>query len=90
MNDRADLSAGDTPGEAAWPSAIRARRRELGLLQSELADLAGVSTRTVSAIETGKPTVRLDVLWTVLNTLGLRLDIRAPNGGTTPVVMDPS
>ena len=37
------------PGEA-----IRRARREAGLTQKDLADLSGVSERTVRAIETGR------------------------------------
>ena len=41
---------------------LRLRRRELGLSQADLADLADVSERTVRALEQGKHTARLDVL----------------------------
>ncbi|MGH3318925.1 MAG: helix-turn-helix domain-containing protein [Streptosporangiaceae bacterium] len=46
---------------------MRQRRRQLGLTQRELADLAGCATRTIIALEAGKPTVRLDTLLTVLD-----------------------
>lgn len=52
---------------------IRDRRRELGLLQVDVAELAGVSERFVRAAESDKPTVRLDKLMSVLDTLGLDL-----------------
>lgn len=52
---------------------VRARRRELGLQQAELADLAGVSERFVRAVEHEKPTVRLDKLNALLDALGLEL-----------------
>jgi HTH-type transcriptional regulator / antitoxin HipB len=61
-HERTDLAA-----------AIRARRRQLGLRQEDLADLAGVSLRFVQALEGGKPTVQLDRVTAVLDTLGLRL-----------------
>lgn len=54
---------------------VRERRRELGLRQDELADLAGVSTRFVHALEAGKPTVQMDRVAAVLEVLGLRLDV---------------
>lgn len=75
MHDHADLSA-----------AVRLRRRELGLTQAEVAELAAVATRTVHAVETGKPTVRLDALLDVLGALGLRL--RLERGSATGVVAD--
>ncbi|MFZ4511533.1 MAG: type II toxin-antitoxin system Y4mF family antitoxin [Candidatus Nanopelagicales bacterium] len=52
---------------------VRARRRQLGLSQQELADLAGTSERFVRALEAGKPTVRLDKASAVLGVLGLEL-----------------
>lgn len=56
-------------------SSVRRRRKELGLLQSELADLAGVSERFVREVEHDKTTVRLDKLQQLLATLGLRLEV---------------
>lgn len=56
-------------------SSVRRRRKELGLLQSELADLAGVSERFVREVERDKSTVRLDKLQQLLATLGLRLEV---------------
>lgn len=54
-------------------AAIRDARKAAGLKQSELALVAGVSTRTVYAIEHAKTTVRLDALVAVLSALGLEL-----------------
>jgi len=52
---------------------VTRRRRELGVTQHDLAELAGVSPRSISAIEAGKPTTRLDILIPVLNALGIDL-----------------
>jgi y4mF family transcriptional regulator len=59
---------------------VRARRRDLGLDQADLADLAGVSLRFVGALEAGKETVRLDKVLAVLDALGLQLNaqVRLP------------
>ncbi|MDO5683891.1 MAG: type II toxin-antitoxin system Y4mF family antitoxin [Propionibacteriaceae bacterium] len=57
-------------------SAVRERRRELGLVQRDLADLAGVSERFVRAVETGKETVQLKTLQALLDALGLELTVR--------------
>ncbi|MEX1004230.1 MAG: helix-turn-helix domain-containing protein [Acidimicrobiia bacterium] len=54
---------------------IRRRRRELGIDQETTAQLAGVSRKSVSEIERGKRTVRLDVLMRVVDVLGLRMEI---------------
>lgn len=58
---------------------IRDRRRTLGISQTELADLAGVSVRVVSSVENGKPTARLDTILPLLDVLGLDLTIRVRN-----------
>ena len=40
---------------------VAARRKELGLTQMQLAELAGVGQRTISDIETGRHIPRVDV-----------------------------
>jgi y4mF family transcriptional regulator len=75
MQDRAD-------SEIRWGEVVRQRRRQLGLRQDELAALAGVSVRSVHAVEASKPTVRLDVLLAVTSALGLAVSI----GGADMVV----
>jgi HTH-type transcriptional regulator/antitoxin HipB len=52
---------------------VRSRRLQLGLTQQDLADMAGVSERFVRFVEQGKPSVQLDSLTAVLDTLGLEL-----------------
>lgn len=56
-------------------SVVKRRRRELGLRQADLAQLAGCSTRFVHALEHGKPALLLDKVTDVLNVLGLRLAV---------------
>lgn len=56
-------------------SAIRARRKELGLTQTELAAAARTSLRFVSEIERGKPTARLDGALRLLAALGLSIRV---------------
>lgn len=71
---RTDLhERSDAHGQLA--AAVYGRRERLGLRQEELADLAGCSARFVLAVETGKPTVRLDKVVDVLNALGLHLEV---------------
>lgn len=60
---------------SAWHDHIADRRRELGLRQVDLAELAGVSERFVRLLESGKPSVRLDKVDPVLKVLGLRLEL---------------
>jgi len=56
---------------------VRSRRGQLGLTQRDLADMAGVSERFVRFVEQGKPSVQLDSLTAVLDTLGLELRLAA-------------
>jgi len=56
---------------------IRRRRKELGLNQTDLADVARTTLRFVSELERGKPTAQLDGVLRVLAALGLKLDARA-------------
>ncbi|HEX5018532.1 MAG TPA: helix-turn-helix domain-containing protein [Actinomycetes bacterium] len=68
---------------AVLGAALLDRRRQLGLSQQELADLAGVAVRSVHAAEHGKPTLRLDTLTDITEALGLELRlIRRPVGGS--------
>ena len=54
---------------------VRSARHAQGLRQDELALAAGVSVRSVHHVESGKPTVRLDVLERVLAALGLFIQV---------------
>lgn len=67
-------------GMAALGAVVRARRRELGLRQDDLADLAGVSERFVHTVEAGKASLRMDKLIAVLAALGLRLRVERGRG----------
>lgn len=55
---------------------MRERRKELGVTQQTLADLAGVGINTLLAIERGEGNPRLLTLMTILDALGLQLDVR--------------
>ena len=56
-------------------SAIKERRKKLGVNQQTLADLAGVAVNTLVAIERGEGNPQLSTLLTILDTLGLQVDI---------------
>ncbi|RAM37441.1 type II toxin-antitoxin system Y4mF family antitoxin [Arthrobacter globiformis] len=60
---------------AKLAAAVRARRADLRLSQQDLADMAGVSERFVRFVEQGKPSLRLDTLLVLLETLGLELGL---------------
>jgi HTH-type transcriptional regulator / antitoxin HipB len=56
---------------------VRARRRSLGLTQTELTGVAGTSLRFLSELERGKETAQLDGVMRVLHALGLALVARS-------------
>ncbi|OAE00027.1 helix-turn-helix transcriptional regulator [Arthrobacter sp. OY3WO11] len=62
---------------AVLAGEVRSRRAVLRLTQHDLAQLAGVSERFVRFVEQGKPSVQLDSLVAVLETLGLELKVAA-------------
>lgn len=77
--------SGDRPerGEsrvASLARIVRGRREELGLRQSELADLAGCSERFIHTIEHGKSSLRMDKVLDVLEVLGLDLLVASGRG----------
>jgi y4mF family transcriptional regulator len=66
VNNAADLA-----------EAVRASRRSAGITQQELADLAGVSVRTISLLEAGESAISFSRLLAVLAVLGLGLSVAA-------------
>lgn len=72
MHSKLDIAQGEARSIGA---AVRSAREELAIRQDELALAAGVSTRAVHQIESGKPTSRLDTILPVLAALGLKIKI---------------
>ena len=56
-------------------NAVKERRKKLGINQQTLADLASVAVNTIVAIERGEGNPQLATLLTILDTLGLQVDI---------------
>ena len=54
---------------------IKECRKHLGVNQQTLADLAGVGINTLVAIERGEGNPQLTTLLTILEALGLEMDI---------------
>ncbi len=52
---------------------VKAKRKELGLSQPELADRAGVGLRFIRELEQGKASLRLDKVNQVLALFGHRM-----------------
>ena len=69
-----------TPAEIG--KIVRAARRAQGLRQDQLAGAAGVGVRFLSELERGKATVRLEKVLAVLDTLGCKMHVELPGGGT--------
>lgn len=67
------MSADDQAAQPSLGTSLRQRRKNLGLRQDEVADLAQVSERFVREAERDKPTLRLDKLRALLDALGLEL-----------------
>ena len=57
-------------------TVIKERRKHLAINQQTLADLAGVSINTLVAIERGEGNPQLATLLTILDTLGLQMDLK--------------
>lgn len=56
-------------------SAIRQRRKELGLTQPHLGELASISTNTLYKLERGQGNPSLDVLRKLADVLGMELKL---------------
>ncbi len=60
---------------------IRDTRKHLGVTQKDLALTSGTGLRFIIDLEKGKPTCQIGKALTVMQTLGIKLDITPPNGG---------
>ncbi len=54
---------------------IKKRRKLLGINQDALAEISGVSVRSLKAIETGKGNPSIEQLSKILDALGLKINI---------------
>jgi y4mF family transcriptional regulator len=73
-------SKGNREVARALGRLARARRKTLGVTQIELARLAGCGPVFIYALESGKPSLRLDKLLDVLAVLGLELVVAEGHG----------
>ena len=62
---------------APFGEIVRWHRRESGLNQQELADIAGVGTSSVYEIERGKMTVRYETLLKVCTVLNISIEFNS-------------
>lgn len=54
---------------------IKDRRKSLNITQPTLAALAGVGLNTLVAVERGNGNPKLQTILTILDTLGLKIDV---------------
>lgn len=66
------MAVGSAP---EFGALLRARRRKLGLSQSEIADVIGVNRRVLGELERGKPTVRLEIALEAARAVGLDIEL---------------
>lgn len=62
---------------------IRRTRKKLGLTQAELGDASGLRQETISLIESGNASARLETLLSVLGVLNLEMQV-APRSIHSP------
>jgi y4mF family transcriptional regulator len=63
---------------------IRARRRELGVTQKDLAMTSGTGLRFIIDLERGKPTCQTGKMLQVMQVLGLDLVVQGISNGPLP------
>lgn len=73
-----------------FAAAVRGRRLDRGLSQSELAQRIGVSRKWISEFEAGKPTVEFALVMRVIEELGFSIDLGDdPSAAATTPASDP-
>jgi len=60
---------------------LKDRRKSLGINQSDLAEIAGISINTLYKIERGQTNATLEVLEKILDVLGLELKLEIRKAG---------
>jgi y4mF family transcriptional regulator len=65
-------------------AAIRARRRELGATQKDLAMASGTGLRFIIDLEKGKPTCQTGKMLQALQALGLHVTVGSSSEGAPP------
>lgn len=57
---------------------IQFHRKQAGISQKELADLAGVGKTAVFDLERGKSNFKIETLFKIMEILNLKLDFKSP------------
>ena len=69
-------------------SLVRRARKKYGLNQAQLGERAGFRQATISQIETGNPSARLETILAVLSALDLELRVGSRKKGATADLED--
>jgi y4mF family transcriptional regulator len=64
-----------------FANLLKERRKSLGINQSDLAEIAGISINTLYKIEKGQTNATLEVLEKILDVLGLELKLEIRKAG---------
>lgn len=59
---------------------VKKARKQLGVTQKDLALTSGTGLRFIIDLEKGKPTCQIGKVLTVLQTLGIKLELLLPDG----------
>jgi len=59
---------------------VRQTRKQLSVTQKDLALTSGTGLRFIIDLEKGKPTCQIGKVITVLQTLGIQIELRLPEG----------
>lgn len=66
---------------ATLGAIIRNERKKRGLTQSDLSDKTGLTQATISIIEAGKPSAKLQTVILLLSALDLKLNVSSHEAG---------
>ncbi len=69
------IEKSNTMHQAELIQRLKARREQLGVTQEQLAELAGVSLRTIKALDSGKGNPTLSTLVKLADVLGMELKL---------------
>lgn len=73
------LDVGEMENIAAIVGKIIEKRKDLGITQSELASMCGITRSSVARIESCRTTPNLDTLLKIMQPLGLKLVVAQAN-----------
>ena len=73
-----------TPKEIG--ALIKSTRKSLGVPQRDLALTSGTGLRFIIDLEKGKPTCQVGKVLTVLQTLGIKIELRPPGRNRKPEI----